>query len=76
MGSAAVSDVRVELKDGRGVRLYFHSFRWNRWRGDTGYGTEGDGRQKKRRVRMYQWPLGLVHVLGKWEPRQKGDPRL
>ena len=60
--------LRVEVPDGRGFRFYRHKFNPRRWRNDQGIGHEGrDGAW--RRVRMYQLPLGLLHVFGRWGAR-------
>lgn len=55
------------LNDGRGVRFYGAPFHPRRWRGEgKGVVREGsDGR--RRRVRTYQWPLGLIHLTERWD---------
>jgi transposase InsO family protein len=55
----------VELPDGRGITFTLATFRWNRWVGDTGYGTVSDGGPKKR-WRCYQCPFGLINIYGRW----------
>ncbi len=50
------------------LRFFRAPLRLNRWRGDTGYGTCGDG-TRTWRLRMYLWPFGVIHLIGPEEKR-------